>query len=108
MNLNLSQAIAPMHRDDMITGKFCPAFTSRQSISVLSPRGQCPSMVDQSVNGEVKLHKKKSEMAKVRMNAFLGSFLSLLEDSVTPSIIVFRSDPMITRGRYRPKRRWYA
>jgi hypothetical protein len=28
MNLNLSQAIAPMQKEDMTTGKFCPAFTS--------------------------------------------------------------------------------
>ncbi len=108
MNLNLSQAMAPMHKDDIMTGKFCPALTSRQRISVLSPSGQWPSRVDQSVSGEVKLQRKKSEMARVMMNAFLGSFLSLFEDKVTPNIMVFTSDPIITRGKYRPRSRWYA
>jgi hypothetical protein len=28
MNLNLSQAMAPMQKELMMTGKFCPAFTN--------------------------------------------------------------------------------
>ena len=79
MNLNLSQAMAPMQKEDMMTGKFCPAFTNRHKTFVFDPNGQWPSKVDQRVSGDVKLQRKKSEMANVRMNAFRGSRRSLLK-----------------------------
>ncbi len=78
MNLNLSQAIAPMQKEDMMTGKFCPALTNRHKMFVFDPKGQWPSNVDQRVSGDVKLQRKKSEMANVRMNALRGSSLNLL------------------------------
>ena len=98
MNLNRSHAMAPMQNDDMMTGKFWPAFTRRQRTSVFDPKGQWPSRVDQRVSGEVKLQRKKSEMARVRMNAFRGSSLSLLELRMTISSIRLRMDPMMTIG----------
>jgi hypothetical protein len=43
---------------------------------VLRPNGQWPSRVYQRVSGEVKLQRKKSEMARARMNEFRGSSLN--------------------------------
>lgn len=76
MYRNRSQAMAPMQKLDMMMGKSCPAFTNLQRISVLLPKGQWPSKVDQSVNGEVKLQRKKSEQARAKINEFRGSIRS--------------------------------
>ena len=63
------------------------------------PNGQCPSKVAQSVSGEVKLHRKKSEKAKARMKVFLGSARSFLFVSIVHNKIRFNVVPKIITGR---------
>ena len=57
------------------------------------------------VKGEVKLQRKKSEIARVRIKAFLGSRRSLLELRMTVNKIRLRTEPMMTIGKYRPRSR---
>ena len=68
------------------------------------PNGQWPSRVAQSVSGEVKLHRKKSEKAKAKIKVFLGSARSFLLVSIVHSKIRFNVVPKIITGRYSPKR----
>ena len=51
------------------------------------------------VKGEVKLQRKKSETASVKMKAFLGSRRSLLELKMTLNKIRLWTEPMMTIGR---------
>jgi len=63
------------------------------------PNGQWPSRVDQRVRGEVKLQRKKSEMARVRMKETLGSSLNLGVLKMMMSMKMLRRDPKMTMGR---------
>ena len=78
--------------------------TNLQRMGVFAPKGQCPSKVDHSVNGEVKLHRKKSDRDKARMNEFLGSVRNFLVVIMVRRRMAFKDVPKIMMGRYSPRR----
>ena len=67
------------------------------------PNGQCPFKVVHSVNGEVKLHRKKSEKARAKINEYLGSPLNFRFVSIVINNNRFKVVPNNMAGKYKAK-----